>query len=71
MPPIAVPDQSTTTHTKINTASISNQSASTCSTDSHGVGVYQLTTVGASDETIHTLVSVTLNVPPYRKALID
>ena len=70
MTPTAVLSESTTTYTAINTASNNNQSIPTRSTDQHGFGVYQLTTVGASDATIRTLVPVSISTSLYRKALI-
>ena len=70
MVPTTILDQSTTIHTVINTASLSNQSVSTRSNDSHGFGVYQLTTIGASEATIRTLVPVPISAPLYCKALI-
>ena len=38
--------------------------------DSHGLGIYQLTNVGASDATIRALVPVFISAFPYRKTLI-
>ena len=70
MSPTAVLNKSPTTHTKMNTTMINNQSTSIPSTNSHGFGFYQLTTVGASDETILTLVPVPINPPLYWKALV-
>ena len=62
--------ESTTTRTAMTTALTNNQSVPARSTDQHGFGVYQLTTVGASTATIRTLVPVSISAPPYRKALI-
>ena len=70
MAPTALLDQSTTTRTKMNITSLSNQSISARSNDSYVFGVYQLTTIGASDGTICTLVPVPIIAPPYRKDLI-
>ena len=61
---------SPTAHTNMNTASISNQSASTTFTNLHGFDIYQMTTVGASEETIRTLVHIPISAPTYRNALI-
>ena len=66
----AVLDQSTTIRTRINTVSLSNQSVAARSNDSHSFGNYQLITIGASEATICTLVSVPISVPLYRKTLI-
>ena len=46
------------------------QISSVSSSDLQGFGVFQLTTVGASDATIRTLVPVSISVFPYRKVLI-
>ena len=46
------------------------QTTSVSSSDSYDFGVYQLTTFGASDETIRTLAFVRISVLPYRKVLI-
>ena len=62
--------ESTTTRTAMTTALINNQSVPARSTDQHGFGVYQLTTVGSSEATIRTLVPVSISALPYRKALI-
>ena len=70
MAPTAVLDQFTTARTTINTTSFSNQTTSARSNDSYGFRNYQLTTVGASEAIIHTLVSVPISAPPYRNALI-
>ena len=70
MAPTVVLNQSLTAHTNMNTASISNQLASTTTTNLHGFDIYQITTVGASEETIRTLVHIPISAPTYRKALI-
>ena len=70
MTPSAVLSESTTTRTVMNAALNNNQSVPAHSTDQHGFGVYQLTTVGASVATICTLVTVFISVPLYRKVLI-
>ena len=70
MTPSAVLSESITTRTAMNTALNTNNSVPDCSNDHRGFGVYQLTTVGASDATIRTLVPVSISAPPYRKALI-
>ena len=46
------------------------QTTTVSSSDSHCFYFYQLTLVGASDATIHTLVPVLISALPYRKALI-
>ena len=47
-----------------------SQTSSVSSSDSHGFGVYQLTTDGTSGVTIRTLVLVPISAFPFRKALI-
>ena len=46
------------------------QTSSASSSDSHVFGVFHLTTVGMSDATIRTLVSVPISASPYRNSLI-
>ena len=70
MEPTAVLEKSSTTHTKIKNATISNQSTFVSSTDLHYFGVYHFTTVGVSEVAIRTFVPIPINAPPYRKALI-
>ena len=70
MTPSAVLSESTTTRTAMTTALNNSQSVPARSTDQHGFGVYQLTTFGASEATIRTLVPVSISTPPYRKVLI-
>ena len=47
-----------------------SQTTTVSSSDSHRFDFYQLTLVGTSDATIHTLVPVLISALPYRKALI-
>ena len=70
MTPSAGLSEFTTTRTAMNTALNNNQSVTACSSDQNGFGVYQMTTVGASEATIRTLVPVSTSASPYRKALI-
>ena len=63
MTPSAVISKSSTTRTVMTTALNNNQSVPARSTDQHGFGVYQLTTVGASEATIRTLISVSISAP--------
>ena len=64
MTPTAVLDDSTTTQPTMNIASHNNQSILARSNDPHGFGVYQLTTLGASNATIHTLIPVLISALP-------
>ena len=69
---IAFLDESTTTRTTMTTISHNNHSISARSNEQHGLGVYQLTAIGASNATIRTLVPIPISTPPplYRKALV-
>ena len=46
------------------------QTNTVSSSSSRGFGVYQLTSVVASDATIRILVSIPISALPYRKAII-
>ena len=70
MPPSAVLSESTIIRTAMTIALNNNRSAPARSTDQHGFGVYQLTTVGSNEAIIHTLVPVSSSAPPCCKALI-